>query len=131
LYRLHPSWQAVRDLVGSGRIGRLMAVHSWFSYFNDDPTNIRNIHEAGGGALFDIGCYCVNLSRMLFGQEPARVEASIRRDAEARVDVVTSALPGFGAGGLGTFPCSTPPEPNQRAESSGTDGRTPMGIPST
>ena len=129
MYRLHPSWQTVRDLVASGRIGRLMAVHSWFSYFNDDPTNIRNIHEAGGGALFDIGCYCVNLSRMLFGQEPARVEASIRRDAEARVDVVTSALLEFADGGVATFTCSTRAEPDQRVEIYGTDGRISIGIP--
>ena len=43
MYRLHPSWVAVRELVASGRIGRLGAVQSWFSYFNDDPANIRNI----------------------------------------------------------------------------------------
>ena len=73
MYRLHPSWVAVRELVASGRIGRLTAVQSWFSYFNDDPTNIRNIAAAGGGALYDIGCYNVNLSRMLFGGEPVRV----------------------------------------------------------
>ena len=70
MYRQHPSWVAVRELVASGRIGRLQAVDSWFSYFNDDPANIRNIREAGGGALYDIGCYSVNLSRMLFGAEP-------------------------------------------------------------
>ena len=70
MYRLHPSWAAVRELVASGRIGRLRAVDSWFSYYNDDPANIRNIAAAGGGALFDIGCYSVNLSRMLFGAEP-------------------------------------------------------------
>ena len=38
MYRLHPSWVAVRDLVASGRIGDLVAVQSWFSYYNDDPT---------------------------------------------------------------------------------------------
>ncbi|MEO8251921.1 MAG: Gfo/Idh/MocA family oxidoreductase, partial [Chloroflexota bacterium] len=70
MYRLHPSWVAVRELVASRRIGRLMAVQSWFSYFNDDPANIRNIRAFGGGALYDIGCYCVNLSRMLFAGEP-------------------------------------------------------------
>ena len=43
MYRLHPSWVAVRELVAAGRIGRLTAVHSWFSYHNDDPANIRNI----------------------------------------------------------------------------------------
>ena len=57
MYRLHPSWVAVRDLVASGRIGRLQAIQSWFSYFNDDASNIRNIREFGGGALMDIGCY--------------------------------------------------------------------------
>ena len=56
MYRQHPSWIAVRELVQSGRIGSLRAVDSWFSYFNDDPSNIRNIREAGGGALYDIGC---------------------------------------------------------------------------
>jgi predicted dehydrogenase len=49
MYRLHPSWVAVRNLVASGRIGRLAAVQTWFSFYNDDPTNIRNIAEAGGG----------------------------------------------------------------------------------
>ncbi|MGH2394773.1 MAG: Gfo/Idh/MocA family protein, partial [Candidatus Limnocylindria bacterium] len=76
MYRLHPSWVAVRQLVASGRIGHLQAVQSWFSYYNDDPHNIRNIREFGGGALYDIGCYSVNLSRMLFGGEPTRVRAS-------------------------------------------------------
>ena len=54
--------------------------------------NIRNIRAAGGGALFDIGCYAVNLSRMLFDAEPSRVEAAIARDAASGVDVVTSAI---------------------------------------
>ena len=72
MYRLHPSWVAVRELVASGRIGRLRAVDSWFSYYNDDPANIRNIEAAGGGALYDIGCYSVNLSRMLFGARARR-----------------------------------------------------------
>ena len=71
MYRLHPSWQAVAELVASGEIGTLASVQSWFSYFNDDATNIRNIREVGGGALFDIGCYSVNLSRMLFDAEPS------------------------------------------------------------
>ena len=42
MYRHHPSWVAVSELVASGRIGRLRAVQSWFSYYNDDPANIRN-----------------------------------------------------------------------------------------
>jgi predicted dehydrogenase len=128
MYRLHPSWVAVRELVASGRIGRLTAVSSWFSYYNDDPANIRNIRAYGGGALFDIGCYSVNLSRMLFGGEPARVSATIVRDPESGVDVLTSGILEF-AGGIATFTCSTRAEPDQRVDVYGTDGRVSIGIP--
>ena len=128
MYRLHPSWVAVREVVASGRIGRLRAVQSWFSYFNDDPANIRNIAEFGGGALMDVGCYSVNLSRMLFGGEPDRVEASVTRDADRRVDVLTSAILGFGDD-VATFTCSTRTETDQRVHVNGTQGRISVGIP--
>jgi predicted dehydrogenase len=128
MYRHHPSWLAVRELVAGGRLGRLVAVDSWFSYFNDDPANIRNIREFGGGALFDIGCYCVNLSRMLFGAEPVRVEASMTRDGTTGVDTLTSGLLEF-ANGVATFTCSTRAEPDQRVHVYGTEGRLSIGIP--
>ncbi len=128
MYRLHPAWVAVRELVSSGRIGELRAVQSWFSYFNDDPTNIRNIAATGGGALLDIGCYCVNLSRMLFGAEPDRVEAAITRDPASGTDILTSGLLGFGDG-VASFSCSTRTEPDQRVHVYGTRGRIAVGIP--
>ena len=119
MYRQHPSWLAVRDLVRSGRIGRLQAVDSWFSYFNDDTANIRNIREAGGGALYDIGCYCVNLSRMLFDAEPVGVQAAITRDPDLGVDVLTSGILSFPTG-VATFTCSTRTETDQRVHVYGT-----------
>jgi predicted dehydrogenase len=128
MYRMHPSWQAARRLVAEGRIGRLVAVQSWFSYYNDDPGNIRNIVEAGGGALYDVGCYCVNLSRMLFGAEPERVSASIRRDPATGTDVVTSAILDF-PDGTASFTCSTRAEDDQRVDIYGTAGRISIGIP--
>jgi predicted dehydrogenase len=128
MYRLHPSWVAAQRLVADGRIGRLTAVQSWFSYFNDDAANIRNIREAGGGALFDIGCYNVNLSRLLFGTEPRRVESSIVRDPASGVDVLTSALLEFDAG-IATFTCSTRAEDDQRVHIYGTEGRIEIDIP--
>ena len=128
MYRLHPSWVAVRELVAAGRIGRLTAVSSWFSYYNDDPANIRNIRAYGGGALFDIGCYSVNLSRMLFGSEPTRVEAAIVRDPNSGVDVLTSGILEFPAGGA-TFTCSIRAEPDQQVHVYGTEGRISVGIP--
>jgi predicted dehydrogenase len=128
MYRLHPSWVAVRELVAAGRIGRLTSVQSWFSYFNDDPTNIRNIRAYGGGALFDIGCYSVNLSRMLFDGEPTEVQAWIQRDPETGVDVLTSGILEF-AGGVAAFTCSTRAEDDQRVHIYGTDGRISIEIP--
>jgi predicted dehydrogenase len=117
----------VRDLVASGRIGKLRAVQSWFSYFNDDRRNIRNVPEFGGGALYDIGCYCINLSRMLFGGEPTGIEASVTRDGTG-TDVLTSAMLAFGED-VATFTCSTRVEPDQRVHVYGTDGRITVPIP--
>ena len=128
MYRHHPSWIAVRELVESGRIGRLVAIQSWFSYYNDDPGNIRNVASAGGGALYDIGCYSVNLSRMLFGTEPIRVQSSVVRDEMLGVDVLTSAILDF-PGGHATFTCSTRAETDQRVHVYGTSGRISIGIP--
>jgi predicted dehydrogenase len=128
MYRHHPSWVAARDLVAAGRIGQVRAVDSWFSYFNDDPANIRNIREAGGGALYDIGCYSVNLSRMLFAAEPTRVAAGIVRDHALGVDVLTSGILEFPQG-VATFTCATRVEPDQRVHIYGTEGRISIEIP--
>jgi predicted dehydrogenase len=128
MYRHHPSWVAVTELVAAGRIGRLEAIQTWFSYYNDDPANIRNQLDAGGGALFDIGCYAVNLSRMLFDAEPVAVRASIRRDPVTGVDTTTSAILEFD-GGVATFTCSTRVETDQRVHVYGSDGRISIDIP--
>ena len=128
MYRLHPMWQAVRDLIASGRIGELREVQSWFSYFNDDPADIRNQTEAGGGALFDIGCYSVNLSRMLFGAEPVRVQGEVRRDEHLGIDVSTSGILGF-PDGVATFTCAIRSEPDQRVHVYGSRGRISIEIP--
>jgi predicted dehydrogenase len=128
MYRHHPSWVAVKEIVDSGRLGALRSVQSWFSYFNDDPANIRNQLEAGGGALYDIGCYCVNLSRMLFDGEPTRVSAAIVRDPVMGVDVLTCAVLEFPSG-TAAFTCSTRVETDQRVHVYGSDGRLSIGIP--
>jgi predicted dehydrogenase len=128
MYRHHPSWVAVRELVESGRIGRLAAIQSWFSYYNDDASNIRNILDFGGGALYDIGCYCVNLSRMLFGGEPVRIMSAIRRDPTDGTDVLTSAILEFETG-IASFTCSTRTETDQRVHVYGDAGRISVSIP--
>jgi len=128
MYRLHPQWAMVRRLVADGRIGELKAVNSWFSYNNTDPANIRNVVDWGGGGLMDIGCYCVNVSRMLFGAEPDEVKALMQRHPEFGTDVVTAAVMRFGSG-LASFTCSTVIEDFQRVEIVGTAGRIEVEVP--
>ena len=128
MYRLHPQWVRVREIVASGRLGEVGAVQTFFSYHNVDPQNIRNIAAYGGGALMDIGCYAINVSRMLLGGEPSRVEASVRRDPTFHTDVVTSAVMEFGERHA-TFTCSTQLEPDQRVHVFGTQGRLLVEIP--
>jgi predicted dehydrogenase len=128
MYRHHPSWVAAREIAASGRIGELVAVQSWFSYYNDDPANIRNIRDAGGGALYDIGCYCVNLSRMLFGGEPGQVLGAVVRDPVGGTDTLTTGILTFDRG-IATFGCSTRAEDDQRVDIYGTTGRITVEIP--
>ena len=128
MYRLHPSWIKVRELVQAEAIGELRAIQSRFSYFNDDPDNIRNIAAYGGGALMDIGCYQINVARMLFGGEPTRVFGSVHRDPRFGVDVLTTAVLEFGEA-QASFVCSTQLEPDQRVHILGTKGRIDVDIP--
>lgn len=128
MYRLHPSWVKVRDMISSGSIGGLISIQTRFAYFNDDPADIRNQVQAGGGALMDIGCYAINVSRMLFESEPTRVQASIRRDPNFGTDIVTSALLDFGEG-RASFVVSTQAQPDQNVHVLGSDGRIEVEIP--
>ena len=128
MYRLHPLWLEVRRMVAEGSIGDLLAMQSFFSYRNVDPANIRNIAEYGGGALLDIGCYPVNVARMMFGAEPTEVRGVIRRHPDFGTDVLTSAILDFD-GRHATFTCSTQLEPSQRVELVGTSGRLVLEIP--
>jgi predicted dehydrogenase len=128
MYRQHPKWDLVREVVSSGRVGELTAIQGFFSYRNVDPENIRNIAAYGGGSLMDIGCYPINVARMMFGEEPSRVRAAIRRDPSFGTDVVTSAILEFGDRHA-TFTCSTLIEPDQRVHLVGTEGRLVVEIP--
>ncbi len=96
MYRYHPRWVRARELALTGHIGSLRAIHTLFGYYNADPANIRNVREYGGGALYDIGCYAVSLSRYLTGREPGSVFARITRDPATGTDILTSAVLDFG-----------------------------------
>ena len=129
MVRHHPQWQRVRALVRSGRIGTVRAVQVFFSYFNDDPANIRNQVATGGGALYDIGCYAILCGRYLFEGEPRRVVALVDRAPALGTDRTTSALLDFGDGRQLAFTVSTQSCPYQRVNVLGTQGRIEVPIP--
>jgi predicted dehydrogenase len=128
MVRTHPQWLRVRELVASGRIGQLRATTGFFSYFNNDATNIRNIPQYGGGAVMDIGCYPINTSRFIFGEEPSRVMGVVERDPQMKVDRLTSAMLDFPSG-QSTFTCSMQLVPYQRSQFFGTKGRIEIEVP--
>jgi predicted dehydrogenase len=128
MVRTHPQWLGTRELIRAGRIGQLRSISGFFSYFNANPRNIRNQPELGGGALMDIGCYPVSMSRFLFEQEPDRVLGVIERDPELGVDRLTSVILDFPRG-QSVFTCSTQLAPYQRMQIFGTQGRIEVEIP--
>jgi predicted dehydrogenase len=128
MVRTHPQWLRTRELVASGRIGELRAVLGFFSYFNTDPKNIRNVAAYGGGGLMDIGCYPINTSRFVFGEEPVRVSGMIDEDPTFKTDRLTSAMLEFPSGHA-VFTCSTQLVPYQRMQILGTKGRIEVEIP--
>ena len=124
----HPQWRRAVEICRSGELGSLQSYVGAFSFYNDDPANIRNVAEWGGGALMDIGCYLVLTSRMLFGEEPKRVSATIIRDPKAGVDTITSMALEFPSGhAVGT--CGIRTVPYQRVHMLGSKGRLEMEIP--
>jgi len=128
MYRHHPQWQRAGKLLRDGHIGDLRTIHSFFSYHNVNPDNIRNQAGFGGGGLMDIGCYCISLSRFLFETEPQRVMGIVEYDPEFKVDRLASAILDFGAG-TSTWTCSTQLVPYQRVHVFGTEGRVEIEIP--
>jgi predicted dehydrogenase len=128
MYRFHPQWQRAREIVREGRIGQLRTIHTQFSYYNDDTQNIRNQRDMGGGALMDIGCYAISLSRFIFDAEPQRVLGHIERDPGTQIDRLTSGVLEFFQG-TATFTCATQLVPFQRVNIYGTSGRIEIEIP--
>jgi predicted dehydrogenase len=126
--RTHPQWLRARELVRTGKIGDLRVVSGYFSYFNRDPKNVRNIAEIGGGGVMDIGCYPITLSRMIFGAEPLRMHAFLDRDPDFKTDRLASVILEY-AQGHASFTCSTQLVAYQRMHIFGTTGHIEIEIP--
>jgi predicted dehydrogenase len=129
MVQTHPQWVRIVELVRAGRIGQLRGAIGSFGYYNADPANVRNNLAYGGGALMDIGCYPIKTSRMVFGEEPVRVSATMVRDPNLTgVDALTSAVLEYPSGTC-VFTCSMQIVPNQSMRFYGTKGCVAPEIP--
>lgn len=128
MYKFHPRWQRVEQLIGDGAIGNLKMVKSSFSFFDDDPQNIVYSEKFGGGSLMDVGCYPVSVARFLFGAEPVRILADLDYDAEYKVDTMATGIMEFEQG-RGVFFSSIRLFESQEAKFFGTEGIIELELP--
>ncbi len=99
VYIYHPQHARVRQLIQQGAIGEMRTVHVTFSFVADfSKYNIRQDPAAGGGATWDVGCYAVSASRLLFGSEPPSVWADGYTRPGFQVDTSVAAILDFGEG---------------------------------
>jgi predicted dehydrogenase len=128
MIQVHPQWRRTLELVRSGRIGALRFAMGAFGYFKDDPANVRFVREFGGGGLLDVGCYPIKSSRMVFGEEPVRVAATLVRDPQSGVDTLASGILEYPSGHC-IFSCGMQVVGNQSMQFFGTKGRIELEVP--
>lgn len=121
MYRHHPRIQAAARMVQSGELGQIKTIESAFTFHLGDKDDIRYQPEMGGGAVMDVGCYCINLSRLMAGREPQAVQARAAW-SESGVDEQLVGLLDFGEGLLAHFDCGFNQSRRQRAIIAGTEG---------
>ncbi len=102
MYRHHPQTRRLVELVADGAVGRLRAIRAAFSFFALDPSDVRLSTELDGGALMDVGCYCVSGARLIARSEPERVSAEQALGGDG-VDVAFAATMRFPGDVLAQF----------------------------
>jgi predicted dehydrogenase len=122
MYRFHPQTERVQQLLAEGAIGRLAAISAGFTYVLRSEANIRVDAALGGGALLDVGCYCVSLMRLLTGAEPQSGQA-LANFATGGVDDAMAGVLRFSGGVLGHFDVGMRAYRTNFYELRGTDGR--------
>ena len=122
MYRFHPAWQLARKLLAAGAVGEITGVDIRFGFRARRPDDYRMVARFGGGAMYDVGCYAIDASRTLLGDEPRRVVAAMHLHPDHGVDMTASAILDYGTS-RATFTCSMEQEPDHRLHIYGTEGR--------
>ena len=120
MYRHHPRIQAAARMVHAGDLGEIKTIESAFTFRLRDKDDIRYQAEMGGGAVMDVGCYCINLSRLIAGREPQAVQARATW-SDSGVDQQLVGVLDFGEGLLAHFDCGFNQSRRQRAIIAGSE----------
>ncbi len=120
MYRHHPQTRRLAELVHEQAVGAVRLIRATFGFNLTDRTDPRLIKAMDGGALMDVGCYCVNAARLLAG-EPVEVTAQQREGGDG-VDVQLVGTLRFAEGALGLFDCSFASAPRDELEVVGETG---------
>ena len=129
MYRSHPLTHAVLDAVRGGAIGRVTLIRSSFCYaVKQWQGNSRFSVELAGGGAMDVGCYCINLSRLIAGAEPTAISAFGHLHGCGVDDLVVASL-SFPNDVLATFTCGMQTQTTNAAIISGTEGYIEIPVP--
>jgi predicted dehydrogenase len=123
MYRFHPQTEKVKQMADSGAVGRVHLIQAAFSFSVSSEDDVRLNKELAGGSLMDVGCYCVNVTRYLLGEEPVEVKAIADVGQRSGVDERLVGLMRFPGGALAHFDCSLRTHFTQTYEIRGSHGR--------
>ena len=130
MYRCHPQWKRLLELLAVGTIGEVRLLESSFSFnMGYQPLNIRNSYAMGGGGLMDVGVYCVSFSRLIAGEEPVDCKAVGSISPEFGVDELAAGVLRFPSGICAHFPCGTRCGVPSQAVIFGTEGSISVASP--
>ena len=121
MYRYHSRFEEIMEIVQGGRLGQLRFIQSTFSFPLTNPNDYRLSADLGGGALYDLGCYCVNFQRLLVGHEPRQVQA-LSYMGSTNVDLQMSGTLDFGEQLFTHFDVAFNAAPQQYTRIIGTEG---------
>jgi len=129
MFRSHPLTLAVLDKVRSGAIGDLKLIRTSFCYATKKISgNIRFDRSLFGGALMDVGCYCIAFSRLFANREPVKMHA-VSHLHHTGVDDATTGILQFSSGVMASFACGMSLQIDNTAYISGSDGYIEIPVP--
>lgn len=129
MYRSHPQTHALLDEIRRETIGPLRMIRASFSYSTRNiENNIRFNAAMAGGALMDIGCYCIDFCNLFAGAEPVAVHATGRLH-ESGVDDLAAAALSYPSGLVASFTCGMAAQTDNTAYLCGSEGYIAIPIP--